>query len=69
MLERRRARVALRPLLGLAVIAFCVLVGEGAMAALLSHRDTAARPKQADPIRGEWMRTPFRRRLAVSHMK
>jgi hypothetical protein len=32
MLERSRARVALKPLLGLAVIAFCVLVGEGAMA-------------------------------------
>ena len=32
MLERSRARVALTPLLGLAVIAFCVLVGEGAMA-------------------------------------
>jgi MFS family permease len=31
-LERSRARVALTPLLGLAVIAFCVLVGEGAMA-------------------------------------
>ena len=32
MLERSRARVVLKPLLGLAVIAFCVLVGEGAMA-------------------------------------
>ena len=32
MLERSRSRVALTPLLGLAVIAFCVLVGEGAMA-------------------------------------
>jgi hypothetical protein len=31
-MERSRARIALRPLLGLAVIAFCVLVGEGAMA-------------------------------------
>ena len=32
MLERSRARVALAPLLGLAMIAFCGLVGEGAMA-------------------------------------
>jgi hypothetical protein len=32
MLERSRAGVALKPLLGLAMIALCVLVGEGAMA-------------------------------------
>lgn len=32
VLARSRARVAMTPLLGLAVIAFCVLVGEGAMA-------------------------------------
>jgi len=32
MLARSRARVAMTPLLGLAVIAFCILVGEGAMA-------------------------------------
>jgi hypothetical protein len=32
MLERSLARVSVKPLLGLAVIALCVLVGEGAMA-------------------------------------